>query len=161
MAQLEPKDIVSRAYSAANEADWPRANRYLSPAARQAIREAARSAKASLRAIRLGLPSLPKEQRASWSGAVRVFEVLLAPTESFGWQADIAKGSIRSLRITRQVVRRRDATVFFHITWRDGTVDRDCAHLMKCGTQWRISERPTPGRTPVRAKITKLDPAHG
>ncbi len=96
MAQLEPKDIVLRAYSAANGADWARANRYLSPTARKAMREAARKAKASIDAIRLGIPGIPQEQRGRWSAVVRVFEDLLHPAG--GWQADIAKGSIKSLR---------------------------------------------------------------
>ena len=152
MAQLEPKDVVLRAYEAANQAKWSAANRYLSPEARESTKADTMRARKAVQQIRLGLRALPKEQRKGFRAFARVMEEILDPPHAFAWKGDIGKGSIRALRITRQVIRAEEATVSFRIEWRDGSIDRESAHLVRFGKEWRLSHGSGAGRFPVRSK---------
>ena len=152
MRQREPKDVVRRAYEAANQGKWSVANRYFSPEARTAIRAATSASRESIRKIRRGLVALPKEKRRGFREFARIMEGALTPPQAFAWKSDFSKGSIRALRITRQTVRDQSATVSFRIEWRDGSIDRESARLVRTGNQWRLSHGSGAGRVPVRGK---------
>ena len=152
MRQGEPKDVVRRAYEAANQGNWSVANRYFSPEARAAIRTAATATRNSITKIRGGLMALPKEKRRGFREFARVMEGILEPPQAFAWKSAFSKGSIRALRITRQTVRDQKATVSLRIEWRDGSIDRESAHLVRTGSQWRLSHGSGAGRVPMRGK---------
>ena len=148
MPPMEPREVVRRAYAAANEGRWSTANRYLSPQARKESRAAVLSVKASLAKMRTILPSLKPKQRRATMPFIRVMEELLNPPQGFSWKAATAPRSIRRLSIIRQVVRQDRATVSFRVEWRDGSVDRDSVQLVRQNARWLLKDR-TNRRTPV------------